>query len=151
MTELTLQSVYVLVSYLLSEPKLSDWFIHIRQGGSDGPKVSGIDGAKGMHRHRQPAEKKIYFESEEVSVSPHAFEILQMPLFDTLRLIFAGADKNENAFFLAVKLWLAWIQPWNAVDPVEAIKPKKVRSHRKDNRFRSDEWGAYGTLHSIKT
>ena len=145
-SDLVLQGTFILLNYLLSDPLLADWFDCIRKGNDLRYKETQADKNKGKPHHRLGSDQyslDYVVSSENASIAPPALEILQLPLFDTIRLIFYRIESitNIQTYFLIIKIWLLYTQPWKALDPYSTNKNSNV--FESSRKFDPSLWGAY--------
>lgn len=96
-----LQSFHLLLIHLLNRPTLA----HDFQAFSEASFTTGRGGFGGSrmgYSHREV----------ELLACPMPLNIVQLPLFDTLRVILTRHYSNCATFSLAVETWLLYIQPW---------------------------------------
>jgi hypothetical protein len=61
--------------------------------------------------------------------APHALALLQQPIFDLFRGIFASETVDKSLFFLCIRLWHLWLTPWK---PHSKTRPKSGSDLVKD-------------------
>merc|ERR1711871_1367091 len=166
-TDLTMQAIYILLNHLLVKPMLWSEYDQIREGQPvkdaeyDNVKQENKGHRHLHHRLSSDHHRPEYITSSEDSdegmnydassqtypparVCPPSLGILQVPLFDTLRVVFerVKALNNIQTYFLAIKIWLLYIQPWTALEPAQAIR----RRSKEPSYSRSDydrKWESY--------
>jgi hypothetical protein len=61
--------------------------------------------------------------------APYAISLLQQPIFDLFRGIFASDTADKTLFFLGIRLWHLWLTPWK---PHSKARPKSGSDLVKD-------------------
>ena len=164
-TDLTMQSIYLLLNHLLVKPMLWSEYDQIREGQTvkdpeyDNMKQENKSYRHMHHRlssdHHRPehiTSSEDYEEGNDISsqaypparVCPVALGILQVPLFDTLRIVFdrVKALNNIHTYFMAIKVWLLYIQPWTAYEPAQAIR-QRLKEKWSNRSAYDQKWESY--------
>jgi len=135
-TDLALQAAYLTVNYLLSRPYI---YRDFRDYSSGKEPITWIESGRYYKKSRAIGAGRISSGADIINdtLCPPAIEIIQTSIFDMLRLIFHnGAHNGVQVYLLGIKLWLTWIQPWNAG------ASERVRGDSKNN-YDDSRWKAY--------
>ena len=99
--------IFIVVDHLLKDPKnVKEQFQQVSRGEIwTNPAVG------------RSSSSSAGISETDACTCPPAFQIIQLSLFDTLRVIFSKGnrfsfDQGSNIYFIAVDTWLMWIQPW---------------------------------------
>jgi len=126
----SLQSFHLLLLHMLNRPNLDKEFQTFAQTPYASARSFG--GARSAG-HSQPNREV------ELMACPMPLNIVQLPLFDTLRVIFTRYDHRSNCatFALAVETWLLYIQPWK-------VGPHMLKLHSSSTSSSSSAAGGGG-------